>query len=428
MNGTAPALNQRPGAHARAQVPQRKINPSWGPVILITGKAGVYTPRQYDQFAREGYQKLECIYACVDKIAEAFAGVRWVGYTRKLKSGKTIRVELPENHELMRLLSRPNPKQGQSRFFDEGIRYLLLAGNEYIYRNGPKNAPPRELYNQRPDRMRVIPGTTAQPVAGFEYRVGVEPIIYRTDEILHLKEFHPTNDWYGLSKLEVAAPEIDVLNLSAEWNARLLANDARPSMIIKTAGNITDEQYERIRDMMQKDWLGHMNAGKPIGPLEGGLEAQIISLSPKDMDFYKLDKQTRLKIATVFNVAPELIGDSENKTYSNYQEARKALYQDTIIPKLNWWRDELNNWLVPLFGEQIIIDYDRESIEAIREDRSKLIVDLNSMVDRGTITRNEQRESLGWDRVEGLDEFTVTGSVVPLDAISGLPEGEEAQV
>jgi HK97 family phage portal protein len=427
MTTATTALALRPGAHARAIAPQKKENPSWGPIILITGKSPVYTPRQYEQLAREGYQKLECIYACVDKIAEAFAGVRWVGYTKKMKAGKSVREELSEDHEIMRLLAHPNPRQAQARFFDEGIRYLLLAGNNYVYKAGPKMGAPRELYNQRPDRMRVVPGTTLQPVAGYEYRTGGAPLVYRAEEILHLKEFHPTNDWYGLSKLEVAAPEIDVLNLSAEWNARLLTNDARPSMLIKTAGNITDEQYDRIKEMMQSDWLGYLNAGKPIGPLEGGLEAQIISLSPKDMDFYKLDKQTRLKIATVFNVAPELIGDGENKTYSNYQEARKALYQDNILPKLNWWRDELNNWLVPLFGEMLVVDYDRESIEAIRDDRSKLIVDLNSMVDRGSLNRNEQRQALGWERIEGLDGYTVAGSVVPLDAITGLPEGEELQ-
>ena len=216
--------------------------------------------------------------------------------------------------------------------------------------------------------------------------------------------------------------DIHTLNLAARWNAKLLQNDARPVGALVTEGALTDEQFNRLKVDIKKSISGAENAGLPIGPLEAGLKFQPYGLSPKEMDGC-LDKHTRRKIASILNVAPELIGDSENKTYSNYQEARKALYLENVLPKMDVLRDELNNWLVPIFGDdRASVDYDRDSIEAIREDRSKKVVDLNSQIDRGWLTRNEAREDLKRGSMGPAgDVATVSGAVVPLDAI-GMPE------
>ena len=96
-------------------------------------------------------------------------------------------------------------------------------------------------------------------------------------------------------------------------------------------------------------------------------------------------------------------------------------YLENILLKMDWLVDEFNNWIVPLYGENIRVDYDRDSIEAIRDDRSKLITDLNSQVDRGIIDRNEARILTGQDerKEPGMDVPTVLGAVTPLEAATG---------
>ena len=390
-------------------------------MLLLYGKTPVWTPRDYAALAKAGYQKLEVVFACVDKIRECFAGLRWVGY--EVDDDDTT-TELPRKHPLMQLIQRPNPRQGTGTFMGELISYLLLAGNEYTSKVGPKVGTPRELYNLRPDRMRVIPGDSMNPVGGYQYKAGAAPIFYADEDILHLKEFHPTDDWYGLSRLEVAGQDIDILNLAARWNANLLQNDARPPGILKSAGNLSDEQFERIKRLIKEEISGPDNAGLPLGPFEGGLEWQALGFSPKDMDWHNLSRNERLKICSIFNVPPELIGDQENKTYSNYQEARRAFYLENILQKGNWVSDEFNNWLTPLFGDNLIIGYDRDAIGAIQDDRSKLITDLGSLVDRGAITRDELRDQLGFDERGGSSDVpTVSASIVPLDAAVGFDGG-----
>lgn len=197
---------------------------------------------------------------------------------------------------------------------------------------------------------------------------------------------------------------------------------ARPAGILKTSGNLTDEQFERIQKMVKEKIAGVENAGLPQGPFEGGLEWQSLSFSPKDMDWNKLDRSERLKVCSIYNTPPEIIGDQENKTYSNYQEARRAFYLDNILQKADWWADELNYWLAPFYGENIIIGYDRDAVDAVRDDRSKLITDMCALVDRGIISRDDAADQLGFDVRGGASAIpTVSGTVVPLDVVVGDP-------
>ena len=63
------------------------------------------------------------------------------------------------------------------------------------------------------DRMSVVPDRT-EYIGGYEYRVGSETVRFSRQQVLHLKLFHPLDDWYGQSPLEVAATAIDKLNAS----------------------------------------------------------------------------------------------------------------------------------------------------------------------------------------------------------------------
>lgn len=414
------------GRELRFEKKAAAANPLYRSLLaLIYGRDVIWPDRDYASLARVGYQKLDCVYACVSKRAKACAGIKWIARTvSRGRDGKANYTDLDENHPLSILFRRPNPGQGWSRFFDESIRYRMLSGNEYMFLNAPKSSPPSrvELFNLRPDRVTVNPGDAANRVRGYTYAKGTAAeTFFPAEVILHLKEFHPTDDWYGLSPCEVALQDIHTLNLASRWNAKLLQNDARPAGLLRTpvGTSLTDEQFDRLKKLIHEHVLGAENAGLPVGPLEGGLEFQAYGLNPKEMDWLKLDKHTRRKIATTLGTPSELIGDAENKTYSNYQEARKGFYLETILPDMDEQRDEFENWLIPIFGDNIRLDYDRDSIEAIREDRSKLVVDLNSLLDHGIISRNELREELKWE--EGgpeMDVRTVSGIVTPLDAVA----------
>jgi len=205
----------------------------------------------------------------------------------------------------------------------------------------------------------------------------------------------------------------------------LLQNSARPPGALVTEQELQEEQFNRLKEQIKEQYSGAKNAGRPL-LLEGGLDWKEMGLSPADMHWMEGLKLSAREIAIAFGVPPELIGDTANKTYSNYKEARQAFYTETVLPLMDWIKDELNNWLVPKFGdEKIYVDYDRDEIEALQEDREAVWKKAMEAVKNGVLTPNEARVLLGYEEVEGANTLIVPGNMMPLATISGEDVTEE---
>jgi HK97 family phage portal protein len=388
--------------------PKRKENPVWPAVVSLTGATPfLWTPKNYATLSEAGYENVAAVYGCVSLIAKSAGAIEWY-----VMSGENEVL----THPLLTLLQRPNEFASRARFIQDVVSYLLLSGNSYVLRvGGSANTAPRFIYTLRPDRMRVKPDAR-NLVGAYIYDVGGQSRTFPVEEILHLTEFHPTDDFYGLSRLEVAAKSIDIANLSMEWNANLLHRDMRIPGAIKVDGTLTDDQRKVLQSDLAK-YQGAENAGK-IPIFEGGtggMEWQPMAITPKDMDWLNSEKYNLRRICSIFNVASELLGDSENKTYSNLKEARAALYMEAVLPMMDLLKDELNAWLSPLFGGNVTLEYDRDSIEAIQEDRAQKYTYIQQA---DWLTINEKREATGYDDIGPMGDVVLTSfSRIPLDQI-----------
>lgn len=356
------------------------------------GQPAAKTDGKFTSNAKEGFAGNPYVYAAVTNIARAAAGIPW----KLVGNGGTDNESTFDAHPLLDLLKRPNPSQGRMRFIEELFVHLLLDGNAYVERVGPndRTAPPLELYNLRPDRMAVIPGAKQGMVSAYRFTVGSNKRDLPPELVRHLKLLNPTDDFYGMSPAKPGAVTIDQNNESRKWNWSLLQNGARLSGAFRTEESLTDDQFERIKKETEANHVGASRVGKFM-LLEGGLQWQEMSLSPKDMDWAEGQRLSAREVSIVFSVPSELLGDNSNKTYSNYAEARRAFYQDTVLPLLDYVRDEMNAWLVPLYGQNLYLDYNSDEIEALQEDRDKLFARAKDAYAGGMMTRNEARALIG---------------------------------
>jgi len=379
-------------------------------LLQTTPGVPVATPRSYEQFAREGYGNSAIVYACVNEIAKAIGGLQWIVQQRR--GGKWRELDA---HPLLTLLDKPNPRQGRGRFFENVAGSLMISGNAYIERVGPGTGngriarAPRELYAVRPDRMTVVPGDQTNLIDRYEYRAGGAIVPIPEPLVLHVKLFAPIDDWYGLSPLQVLAKSVDTDNIAIAWNYSLIKQGARPSGGMVVQKNLNDQQYARLQAQID-DQIGDAFAGRPM-LLEGGVEWKEMSLSPKDMDWLNSRRMTKQDIAMAYGVMGELIGLKE-ATYENRREARRAFYTETVLPIADFLRDDLRNWLVPLYGDRITLDYDRDAIEALQEDREKLWARVQKA---DHLTVNEKRVATGYDERPDGDVLLVPFSMAPLD-------------
>ena len=386
-------------------------------MIMFLSRSPIWSSEDIIKITKEGYINCYAVFACVGRIVDAAGGIPWNLFKRPISKG--AKKEKIEEHGLLNMMKRPNPQDGGAAFIKNTLAFYLISGNSYNITSGPVQGPPKEMYYTRPDRMKVLPGTKFDPIRGYRYTVnGIDrKPDFKADEVLHLKAFHPTDDWYGLSPIRVAAKQVDIQDMAARWNANLLKQDCRPPGALVTEGNLEDEQYERLEKMIEKKMMGLENVGKP--PIfEGGIKWESFAITPKDMDWIQSDKLNSRKICSVFNVAPELIGDAENKTYSNYKEARKALYMETILPLMDYLRDEYNNWLTPQWEEEgLFLEYNKDAIEAIKEELDAIYTRQATAWWR---TLNEKRISTGDDEIgKAGDVILIPANLIPFSDISG---------
>jgi HK97 family phage portal protein len=202
-----------------------------------------------------------------------------------------------------------------------------------------------------------------------------------------------------MSPIEVAAHAIDQHNAVAGHNLALLQNGGRPTGALQVNPQdqdiLTEEQRTRLREELQKAHEGSRNAGR-IMILEGDIQWKEMGLSPKDLDFIEGKNLSAREIAQVYGVPPMLVGVPGDATFANYKEARYHLWEDTILPHMEMIKGELNHWLAPLFGENLTLDYDTDSIPALAPKREALWAKLENA---SFLTMNEKRELVGYPPV-----------------------------
>jgi HK97 family phage portal protein len=377
-------------------------------IAWTTGGQPVWTPRDFAALAREGFAKNPIVYRAVRMIAEAAASVPLFLFEGEREV---------DTHPLLALIAKPNPMQCGPDLLEAWYGHLMVAGNSYLEAVSVGGAV-RELHVLRPDRMKVVPGADGWPQA-YDYTVGGQMVRFEQDAgagvrpILHMALFHPLNDHYGLSPLEPAATGIDLHNAAGAWNKALLDNSACPSgALVYTAkdGQLSPEQFDRLKSELEASFQGAKNAGRPL-LLEGGLDWKAMAFSPKDMDFIAAKHVAAREVALALGVPPMLLGIPGDNTYSNYAEANRSFWRQTVLPLVKRTAKALSAWLAPAFSgsaggsvPEIALELrpDLDAVEALSTEREAL---WDRVRRSDFLTINEKRAAVGYGAVDGGDQL-----------------------
>lgn len=358
--------------------------------VLSGEGAAHWSGRSYSALARTGFMKNPVAHRAVRMIAEAAAAVPWLAY-----DGAAEVVD----HPALSLISRPNGRQGGPDFFEALYGHLLLSGNAYVEPLMIGGAL-RELHLLRPDRVTVVEGRDGW-VTGYDYRAGggTRRLAAEAEDgrlsLLHLKLFHPLDDHSGFSPLVAAGAALDLSNAAAGWNKALLDNSARPSGALvyqpKDGGNLSTDQYQRLKEELEAGYSGAVNAGRPL-LLEGGLDWKAMGLSPKDMDFIEARNGAARDIALALGVPPMLMGIPGDNTYANYQEANRAFYRLTVLPLIARTAASFSVWFADVYGE-LRLEPDLDRIAGLSAEREALWARVGAA---DFLTDDEKREAVGY--------------------------------
>lgn len=351
------------------------------------------TALNYPALVEQGYVRNPWVYRAVNYIAIAASRLPWTVY-RDNSQGEAE--EVP-NHPALKLLKRPNRKEGRTRFFFRVVAFLMLSGQAYI-RRIDLNGQPRELDLLRPDLVSPMYNSSRQLI-GWQYtHPEGQTYTLRPEEVLRIALFDPFDrDVLAVPPTHPAATSIDLSNAARRWNYMLTKNGAKQSMVFVTRSKPTEQQLEFMQTSLTRELSGPEKAGK-ISVLWGDFaEIQQAGFAPVDMDWTGGQIWSAREVFIAYGVPPQMAGVPDSMTYANYREARASFYEETVLPLMDWVTDELNNWLMPAYNDGAYLGIDDEKIVALSEDVTNKWNRLLAALDRGAISVAEWREATGYD-------------------------------
>jgi HK97 family phage portal protein len=407
-------------------------------------------------YITQGYQRNSTVYSIINLITKAATTVPFEIYRVKdatsakkyksLMSGhidgtaiananvlKKSAFEMIENSEIEAILKRPNPSQSFSAFLTEAMAFGLLTGNRYIYGITPESGPNqnkfKELYVLPSQLVEIISDGINQPVASYKIMYNSEVYI-DPEYICHIKDFNPDynsagSNLYGQSPLRAGLRVLSANNEATTTGMKYLQNQTARGMLVSKDGTLTEVQGQALKDKFRKNYQGSNNAGDIIITPKD-LSWVNFGLNASDLSLIEQYNATIKDLCNVYNIPVQLLNNTDSSTYNNMKEAKKAMYQNAVIPELIKIRDELNRWFIPKFGTEYYFDFDFTCISELQEEVDKLV---NQMANAWWITPNEKREAMNYGRDESnqfMNDYFIPTSLAPqqisMDALEN-PKG-----
>jgi len=185
--------------------------------------------------------------------------------------------------------------------------------------------------------------------------------VLNSDDMIHVPGFG-FNGTRGLSMLRYALRTAGPLAKNADvFSAQFLKNQARPDFAVGTEGNLTEDQFARLKDMLSEH-EGPENAGRPM-ILEGGLKIQTLTMPLEDVQLLETRKFQVEEIARAFMVPPFMLGHTEKtSSWGTGVEAMGAGFvRYTLRDHLTAFHNEMNRKFFP--RAPYVIEFDTTELE-----------------------------------------------------------------
>jgi len=368
-------------------------------------------PERNTQGYLDAYSQIYSLFGISLRIATAVSEARWRLYKGNDRSERSQIAE----HPILTLLDYANEFQTGQEIIELTQLHMDLAGKAFWYCGKNGLGVPGEIWVLPPNRVRIVP-SKEKFISGFIYQYGEEKIPLSTEQIIYFPMPDPTNPYGGVGYAQAGAIELDSELYASQWNRNFFYNSARPDAALEYEDELSEEQYNRVREQWSVRHGGLTHAHK-LAILEGGVKYKQIQIAQKDMDFTELRKQTRENLLFAFGMPLSVMGISENVNRANAEAGDYTFARWLIKPRLTRIRNKLNEQLIPLFpkAKGVEIDFDEVVPETIEQKQGL----AESGVKAGWMTINEARKLNGLDPTSGGDVF-----LIPMNLIPSSMEGE----
>lgn len=353
-------------------------------VYGISGGFSIF--KQHNSFALS----LSAVYSAVELISNSIA---LLPIQVKFKDDKGD-PQINNDHELN--LAFNNNDMSKYMIIKMMVADMLLFGNGYalIERSGGHVTGIRYLeandVQVQWDKYKKKLYYTCNTVAGK---------VIQPENILHI--YKNSRDGHtGIGVLKYAARTIDLANYTENSSLDYFAKGLNVTGIVHAKQPMNKIQAQQALNSIE----GNVNADKAYYKfLPFDIDFQPLTQNAKDAQMIETRLFNVSEIARFFNISPVLLQDLSKSSYSTVEAANLQFLTQTLLPYISIIESEFNRKLV---GEDnIFIDLDER--EFLRTDSQSTANYYVTLVNAGVLSRNEVREQLGYNKVEGGDELAI---------------------
>lgn len=358
------------------------------------------SPSPYS-LAQVGYRTNEVIYALISKRAKALSEAPlWIWED----TGETPE-ELPK-HKLRMLLKHANTRIGEKMFWQITSIYRDIAGFAAWEIESNMLGEPIRMWPMRPDWCSFLRGEQ-QPIRAVRYQpYGMPPMDIPIERVLLIGNFDPLFPGIKFySPTMNALKQIGVDNSMTEFLADFVKHGAKFSGLLSVAQTIDENTAQDYKRRFRDAHGGTQNWSDPL-VLGLGTKYESMQMNFQDMAFPELDARTESRICMSFEMSPILISAKvglDRSTYSNYEQANKAWYNEWVSPEWQIIADTFGEQMLSFYHEDTtdyFCEFNTANVRALSEDRSAQVERARGMYKDGIAKLNEAREEMSLDPVE----------------------------
>lgn len=344
----------------------------------------------------------ETIFAAVSRLSNSIA-------TLPLKLYKDFKPVETDTSD--KIANAPNHNMTSFDFIRVLETHRNVHGNGYALKMLDKNYQLQQLVVLDPARVEpVLEAETGElwyEIDGDKGRYYVHNLA-----IIHVKHIHTIQNGYkGISPIDVLKNTIDFDREVRQFSLSQMEGAIHASFILRYAANVSDDKKAKVI----QDFKNFYKDNGGVLFQEQGIEITPIERKFIDTKVFEVEKITRSRVATVFNMPVSMLGETDGDSYSSMEHMSLEFVTYTLLAIVRQYEQEFNRKLLTPQERRSGLYYKFNVGALLRADTATQMEAFFKAIRSGIYKPNEVRAMLEYPPEPGGEKLYISGDLYPID-------------
>ena len=279
-------------------------------------------------------------------------------------------------HQVLELLTNPNPLQTQNEFLSQYMVNKSIYGNSFFNKlKATSTSFPSTMYVLPSEFMSIVPtGKMFQQsfiediIKSYDLEIQGQTDSYPPEEILHKNDI--ATDDYLASESRLLPLKMPISNIEGAYKSRnILINEKGAIGILSNNNKDSDgglplnpDEKQQIQDDYQEKY-GIGGGKNRVIVSNSNLQWQPMSSGIKDLMLFEEIQEDFNRIVDAYGLNMNIFSNTAGSTFENQKQGLKSTYENTIVPEANDLMQGLTTFLgLDLEGLELKADYSHLAI------------------------------------------------------------------